>query len=115
MWLLVDDTRDLNCDVIARTPEAARSILTFMGFKLTCVVLDHDLGTKETGLDVLRYGIESETLPNRVQLCTSNPVGRQNMAAELKAAGYTSTDGGCNWYKKVKDDSADGTEVRLAC
>ncbi len=105
MWLIIDDQRELGCDVIARTPEAARALLTCAGFNFECVILDHDLGTKETGLDVLRYGIESETLPNRVQLCSSNPVGRQNMAAELKAAGYTSTDGGTNWYKRTQDDN----------
>jgi len=99
MWLLIDDTRDLGCEVVARTPEAARKLLTFSGFLFDCVCFDHDLGTEETGLDVLRYGIESDTLPNHVQLVTSNPVGRENMGKELHSAGYCTKDGGTNWIK----------------
>ncbi len=99
MWLLIGDVIDLYCDVIARTPEAARKILTVVGYEFDCVCFDHDLGCQETGLDVLRYGIESETLPNHVQLVTSNPVGRQNMANLLTDNGYTSKDG-INFYKE---------------
>jgi len=93
MWLIIDDQKDLGCDVIARTAEAGRAILTCMGFKFDCLCIDHDLGGKETGLDVLKYGIESETLPEHIQLVTHNPVGRENMKNFLLDNGYFSVNG----------------------
>jgi len=93
MWLIIDDQRDLGCDIIARTAEAGRVVLTYMGFKFDGLCIDHDLGGKETGLDVLKYGVESKTLPNRIQLVTSNPVGRENMKNFLLDNDYSSVDG----------------------
>lgn len=87
MWLLIDDTRDLNCDAIARTSDAAKKLLFIGGWE--CVVFDHDLGLKsQTGYDVLTWAIENDLLPNRVQLCTSNPVGRKRIEQALLMAGY---------------------------
>jgi hypothetical protein len=96
MWLLIDDTRDLHCDCIARTPEVAKKLLAVGGFE--CVCFDHDLGSPVTGYDILCWAIEREFLPNKIQLVTSNPVGRQKMSAALKADGY-STINECEFYK----------------
>jgi hypothetical protein len=92
MWLLIDDVRDLNCEVIARTPEAARRAL-FAG-PWDCVCFDHDLGfaVTETGYDILVWALDRGLLPARVQLVTSNPVGRENMAKALLADGYKTND-----------------------
>jgi hypothetical protein len=87
-WLLVDDTRDLGCGVIARTAEAARTILGSMGHVFAGICLDHDLGTEETGYDVLVWAVERCILPKKVQLVTMNPVGRKRMVVALVAAGY---------------------------
>lgn len=86
MWLLIDDIRDLNTDVIARTPEAGMKLLALGGWD--CLCLDHDLATEKTGYDVLVWAIECGFLPKMVQLVTSNPVGRQNMTAALENAGF---------------------------
>lgn len=43
MWLIVDDIRELNCEAIARTPEAAYKLISLGGWD--CVCFDHDLGT----------------------------------------------------------------------
>lgn len=91
MWLLIDDVRDLNADAIARTPEAGKRLLGAGPW--SCLCLDHDLGTPESGYDVLVWALTNDCLPRRVQLVTSNPVGRRNMAAALEVAGYTSLDG----------------------
>lgn len=101
MRLIVDDVRELGCEVVARTAKAGRMLLTCAGYKFDCICLGHDLGGPETGLDVLRYGIESNTLPPRVQLVTSNPVGREAVEKELRAAGYSSVDG-VNWFKEAQ-------------
>jgi len=48
--------------------------------------LDHDLGTKKTGYDVLLWieekVIEENFIPPKIYIHTMNPVGRKNM--ELK-------------------------------
>lgn len=91
MWLLIDDERDLNCDVIARTPEAARKLLAVGGWD--CVCLDHDLGADEDGYQIAKWAIENNLLSTKVQLVTSNPVGRGNIRALLESNGWTSQDG----------------------
>lgn len=92
MWLLIDDMRNLSTEAIARTPEAAKQLLSLRCWY--CVCFDHDLGCRaETGYDILVWAINNEYLPSMVQLVTSNPVGRERMAAALEHSGYTSIDG----------------------
>jgi hypothetical protein len=93
MYLLIDDLRDIPADAIARTPETARKLLEALRSELTCVGFDHDLGTEETGYDILTWALERYILPLNVQLVTANPVGRSKMALALKNSGYSSTDG----------------------
>ena len=86
MWLLIDDERNLGCDVIARTAEAGKALLAAHKWEGVC--LDHDLGCDETGYHVLNWAIENGHLPSAVQLVTSNPPGRERMGLALEAAGY---------------------------
>ncbi len=86
MILLIDDVRDLPCDAIARTPSAARVLLAVGGWNK--LLLDHDLGTAETGYTLLCWALEIGFVPHSVVLVTANSVGRQNMAAALVNAGY---------------------------
>ena len=87
MWLLVDDVRTFSADMIARTAEAGRVALCNMIWD--GVIMDHDLGCKETGYDVLKWALEHHCLPKHVQLCSMNPAGRDNMANLLRSAGYS--------------------------
>ena len=86
MWLLIDDERNLGCDVIARTPDGARQALRGCEFVGLC--LDHDLGHVESGYDILVWALNEGHVPPRVQLVTSNPAGRDRMGAALVAAGW---------------------------
>ena len=100
MWLLIDDQRELGCDVIIRRPEVAMTILrnkTFMN-DVECVCLDHDLASEITGYEICKQACEEGLFPDHVQLVTDNPVGRENMARCLASHGYTSIDQ-CNWEK----------------
>jgi hypothetical protein len=97
MTLVIDDMRDLGGDVICRTAAAARAILTTSGFHFECVCFDHDLGTEETGYDVLKYGLESQTLPHHIQLVSMNPVGLKRMSMLLKDYSYFSNNN-VNFY-----------------
>ena len=92
MWLLIDDERSLDVDVIARTAAAGKEMLKSYR-KWECVCFDHDLGGIDTGYDVMVWAIQNRLLPNRVQLVTSNPVGRKNMRAALEREGYKTVDG----------------------
>ena len=93
MWLLIDDERSLDVDVIARTASAGKEMLKSYR-KWECVCFDHDLGMEiDTGYDVMVWAIQNKLLPNRVQLVTSNPVGRKNMRVALEREGYKTVDG----------------------
>lgn len=101
MWLLIDDIRDLNTDAIARTPEVARELLKCNCWE--CVCFDHDLGTKESGYDIMKWMFEMRIYPPKIQLVTSNPVGRDNMKFLLKDNNYESIDK-INWKQKEEYD-----------
>lgn len=85
-WLLIDDERNLGCDVIARTDEGARLALQNCSWEGLC--LDHDLGCKWSGYDILTWALERGLVPPIVELVTSNPAGRDRMGAALEANGY---------------------------
>ena len=88
MWLLIDDMRNLDVDVIARTPEAGRKMLALGGWE--GLLLDHDLGQCESGASILDWAIANGFAPSKVTRVTSNPVGAANMARALRASGYES-------------------------
>lgn len=97
MWLLIDDERTLDVDVIARTPEAGRRLLALGEWE--CLCMDHDLGYEESGYDIIKWAAQNHLLPMRVQLVTNNPVGRENIGALLRSCGYRSKDR-VNYYYK---------------
>ena len=41
--------------------------------------LDYDLGTKETGMDVLRFMAEENIVPKRINIHSDHPIGAQEM------------------------------------
>lgn len=94
MYILVDDTRDLNADVILRHSNAADAVLPRLNLRFDTVLLDHDLGewSERDGYYVLMEHIvnrENERRPLFVELVSSNPVGRERMRqALLHDAGY---------------------------
>ena len=100
MWLLIDDQRNLNCQVTARTAKTGKACLALLD-NITTLCLDHDLGEEETGYDVCKWACENGFMPDHVQIVTSNPVGRENIARCLEAHGYTSKDNN-NYYKGAK-------------
>ena len=85
----------------ARTNDEARYFLR--NYRVTEISLDHDLGLEgpggeaavyrrdrgaQTGLDLVDYMIQSETVPARVTIHSVNPPGAQRMEMTLKAKGY---------------------------
>lgn len=96
MWLLIDDVRDLNCDVTAKTPEAGKKMLALGVWE--CLCLDHDLGVIENGYDIAKWAIENGFMPNHVQLVTSNPVGKTNISNALTSGGWE-TRNGTDFYR----------------
>jgi len=91
MWLLIDDVRDLNVDVIARNPDAAYKMLSLGGWE--CILFDNDLGTEIEGYQILDWALERNLIPDHVQLVTSNTVALARMQSALTTAGYTTKNG----------------------
>jgi hypothetical protein len=89
MWLLIDDFRDLNVDVIAVDVSAGKRCLTAFAGEIECLLLDLDMGASGNGYDLAKWAVANGLMPNRVQLVTDNPVGRDNIAGCLVAAGWT--------------------------
>lgn len=85
--LLIDDMRDIEADIVARTyDEGIQALKTQGPFKT--LYLDHDLGDgqvpERTGYTVMCWLEEHpEYLPGEIILVTSNPVGRKNMQAVI--------------------------------
>lgn len=88
--LLIDDQRTLPVDRIART--YAEGIAALAEQHWDILYLDHDLGDfsgvdgKElTGYDVACWLEQNpQHLPGRVEIVTSNPVGRRNIESALQ-------------------------------
>lgn len=86
--LLIDDFREFYVDHIAKTAQDGRQAL--LSFPVTHLYMDHDLGehSDTNGYQVVNWALERGVCPAHVQLVTSNPVGRDNMARALENAGY---------------------------
>ncbi len=89
MKLLIDDMRNIEADVIARTAEAAKVVLS--AYDWDEVILDHDLGEGDNGYDLLKSMMKAQIFPKRISLVSSNPVGRQNQKNVLVDNGYVET------------------------
>lgn len=92
MYFIIDDERTLGCELIARTAKVGKLILSELSNRIECLCIDHDLGTLETGYDVINWAVENDCLPKHVQVVSMNPVGKENIARALVAAGYRSRD-----------------------
>ncbi len=101
MWILIDDKRDFNCDIICRTGVIGLLILEAMVGKIETLCIDHDLGDADNinGLDVIRTAIKMKLLPSHVQIVSANPVGVQNITVELLKAGFNIDATGRNFYR----------------
>lgn len=88
MYLWIDDERQPPGPGWEHAPtfDAATTCLALSQFHT--VSLDHDLGERKSGYDVVKWMIENGRLPGRVILHTANPVGRNSMREALQAVGY---------------------------
>ncbi len=84
MVLLIDDERNLEAHAVARNYFDGIKLLESQKWEL--LLLDHDLasydenGKEKTGYDVMCWLEQnSQHLPAKIKLVTSNPVGRQRM------------------------------------
>jgi CheY-like chemotaxis protein len=93
MWILIDDIRNLGCDVTCRTGEDGLRAIFAKPNKFDVLCIDHDLGEGMNGYEVIQELARHAVLPPRVQIVSSNPVGVQNIANVLKDEGYVTKDG----------------------
>lgn len=96
LHLLIDDLREIDADVVARTGEEGLEVLRTQ--PVTHLYMDHDLGLFcMDGYQVIAQALKEGICPPNVFMVTSNPVGRQNMVAALEENGYRRRG---NWYTK---------------
>lgn len=85
--LLIDDMRDIKVDRIARTFDDGIEALKNEG-PWNILYLDHDLGDEDphkTGYGIMEYlEANPDKLPGKIELVTSNPVGRQKMKVVIE-------------------------------
>lgn len=100
--VLIDDMRNLDhVDAICRHSKGAKRFLEQMKGNFECLMMDHDLGLEsEDGYQILTWALENDLVPDKVEMVTSNPVGRERMGLALINAGYTKKNPG--YY--VKED-----------
>jgi len=87
--LLIDDMRNIEATRVART--YADGIAALQERQWDVLYLDHDLGdfsgpggSERNGYHVVCWlEANPEHLPKRIELVSSNPVGRKNIAAVL--------------------------------
>lgn len=101
MYLLIDDQKELSCELIARTAKAGKKALQALHKEIECLCIDHDLGSLTTGYDIINWALENNYLPKRVQIVSANPVGCRAIAKALLAANYCSKDN-VNFIKRKK-------------
>ena len=87
MWLLIDDVRNIaKADVIARTAAAGYRLLNDM--KWDGVMMDHQLGGRVTGAEILEMSLLKKIVPPKVQIVTSDMDGLKRMQNMLLKYGY---------------------------
>ena len=67
---------------VARTYDDALRLLR--RFKYRTLYLDHDLGERRTGLDLLRQLRSERRLPDNIVCISWNPAGRDAIVAEIQ-------------------------------
>lgn len=94
MKLLIDDMRSSKgFDITARTATVGKQILLKLAGSIGELHIDHDLGCKENGCDIVRWALEIGCLPDAVTIVSMNPVGANNIASILLANGYNTING----------------------
>lgn len=100
-YLLIDDQRNYHADRVARTFEDG--IVALQEEVWDILMLDHDLDNPDptkTGYQICNWLEQnSQHQPKEVQIITSNPVGRDNMAAALRHMGYNEVLRGLRYTK----------------
>ena len=88
MNLVIDDCKDFGGDIIARNASAGKAVLKALSNVITTTYIDFDLGSNETGADVVEWAIQNNCLPKEVQIISMNPPGRKILEGLLVDAGY---------------------------
>jgi hypothetical protein len=87
MILLVDDAKEgIAYDLVARNSLTAMVVLENLYKSITELYIDFDLGpySELNGLQVLKFALDHNCLPNQVIIVSLNPGGREVIADFLK-------------------------------
>lgn len=83
MKLFVDDLRDIPTGyTCVRTYDRAVILLDMLEFEV--ISLDYDLGSKETGLDIIKYINKTKKYPKHLNIHSTHPTGSREMYLKAK-------------------------------
>ena len=93
MNLLIDDIRSSKgFDITARTAKAGKQLLLKLAGAIDELYIDHDLGCKENGYDIINWALQIGCIPDTIIIVSMNPVSTNNIASLLLANNYKYTD-----------------------
>lgn len=97
--LLIDDLRNVDVDIIARTVDGGKFVLE--ADKVTHLYLDNDLGLDQPmeGIDILNWARDNDHVPSNVFIISANPVAKKRMEDVLRFDLKYRQEG--NWWRKV--------------
>ena len=87
-YILIDDRRNLDVDIIIRTPESALEFMDKQDVSEDVVIFDNDLGYETEGWHIMQHMFDIGNYPAEIQLVTSNPVARDRMRSMIEHTGY---------------------------
>lgn len=86
--VLIDDLRDLRCDMIIRNGDTAVAIYEGVAEWVQTLLMDNDLGGKIEGWQILEDLNDRALLPPRIELVSSNTAAVNRMGRMLESCGY---------------------------
>ncbi len=102
--VLIDDNKNIFCDLIARNSQAGRFLLENLKGQIEALFIDYDLGSESglTGLEILEWELKENCLPNIIIICSDLPFGKECMGKFLKENGYINYTDNPNLWEKSK-------------
>ena len=108
LYFLIDDVRNIEADLIARTYEGALAVMPLIHTTVETLGIDYmlDYCGINTGLKLLNKFHREGWLPPNIQVVSSHPIGKKEIIQFLEMVGYKNDQG---TFKKINERIKDGS------